>query len=169
MVDQTITMDLYQALLDNFTGTLESTDFVVQRQTDGLAHADSLVQLPFRGNCMNWVLGHIINARGRMLRLLDEEPIFSETESALYDTGSDAIIEDGNAVPFDRLLMDLRKSTETIKAAIEKASQATLLEVMSDQEQTRLNVLLGLAWHETYHSGQFEILRQATGVNDKIF
>ena len=36
---------------------------VIKAQTKGLSHADSLLQLPFRGNCLNWVLGHIAGTR----------------------------------------------------------------------------------------------------------
>jgi len=33
---------------------------VITLQTKELTHADSLLQLPCRGNCLNWVLGHSV-------------------------------------------------------------------------------------------------------------
>jgi hypothetical protein len=59
---------------------------VIRRQVDGLTHEDSLLQLPFRGNCLNWVLGHIVATRNRALALLGEPPIWSEAEAARYAT-----------------------------------------------------------------------------------
>lgn len=38
--------------------TLDTNQWIIDCQLKGLAHADTLRQLPFRGNCMNWVLGH---------------------------------------------------------------------------------------------------------------
>lgn len=50
---------------------------IIQRQAEGLAHADSVLQLPFRGNCFNWVLGHILESRNTILGLLGAEPAFN--------------------------------------------------------------------------------------------
>lgn len=58
-------------------GALERNLNIVKSQTQGLSHADSLLQLPFRGNCMNWVLGHIATTRNAMLQFLGEEAILS--------------------------------------------------------------------------------------------
>jgi hypothetical protein len=35
---------------------------VIKRQVDGLSHQDSLLQPPFRGGCLNWILGYILIA-----------------------------------------------------------------------------------------------------------
>jgi hypothetical protein len=40
---------------------------VIKRQLDGVSHEESLVQPPFRGNCLNWVLGHIVCSRAEVL------------------------------------------------------------------------------------------------------
>jgi hypothetical protein len=37
-------------------GASERNLGIIKAQTEGLSHADSLLQLPFRGNCLNWVL-----------------------------------------------------------------------------------------------------------------
>ena len=41
----------------------KTNHWVVTNQTDDLTHDDSLLQLPFRGNCLNWILGHILVSR----------------------------------------------------------------------------------------------------------
>jgi len=44
-----------------------------------MSQADSLIQLPFRSNCMNWIVGHILTNRYNVLRLLGAElPIEAE-------------------------------------------------------------------------------------------
>lgn len=50
--------------------SLERNLYIIKVQTQGLTHADSLLQLPFRGNCLNWVVGHIAANRNTMLYFL---------------------------------------------------------------------------------------------------
>ena len=49
---------------------------IVKMQAQGLSHADSLRQPPFRGNCLNWILGHLASNRDVILRSLGVEPTF---------------------------------------------------------------------------------------------
>ena len=146
-------------------------------QTEGLTHADSLLQLPFRANCLNWVLGHIIVGRNRVLKLLGEAPVWEESEAARYDTGSEPITSDEQALPFEKLLRDLDESQQQITDALGRLPPESLAEVVdAGQGEPRLgrgeaplgNTLAGLHWHETYHTGQLELLRQLAGKNDAL-
>lgn len=169
-LQETTHTDFYQLMIDDMKGTLDTTLMVAERQTAGLTHEDTLVQLPFRGNCMNWILGHIISSRDRILNHLDQPLCLSEHELALYRSGSEPLQDGANALRLERLMDDLRRSTTAIKQALEAAPQETLLEIAdTERRRTRLALIRGLLWHETYHVGQLEILRQAAGKNDKIF
>jgi len=138
-------------------------------QTEGLTHADSLMQLPFRGNCLNWVLGHIIASRDTMLGLLGSKAIFSESEFELYDRDSEPIESGGEAVKLDDLLVKLKQSQDKLLKELESISPEMLEKrVDKDKEQTVGERIEFLQWHETYHVGQLEILRQLTGINDSI-
>ena len=44
-----------QKLIDGFGLNLR----LIKLQTEGLSHADSLIQTPYNINCLNWVVGHI--------------------------------------------------------------------------------------------------------------
>lgn len=52
---------------------------------DGLTHEDSLVQPP-SGNCINWMLGHLLVHRHRMLETLGEPAPIPEALMR-YDRG----------------------------------------------------------------------------------
>ncbi len=56
---------------------------IVKMQADGLSYAESLAQLPFRGNGMNWLVGHILTGRNNVLKLLGVEPALEESRRAL--------------------------------------------------------------------------------------
>ncbi len=45
----------------------------IKLQTEGISQADSLVQLPYSANCLNWVVGHIVTNRHSVLKLLSGE------------------------------------------------------------------------------------------------
>jgi uncharacterized damage-inducible protein DinB len=145
---------------------LERNYRVALRQMNGLTHADSLLQPPYRGNCLNWVLGHIINSRNIMLVMVGLPKLWNETESQRYRRGSDPIIHDEQALPLDRLQADFETVNERLVAALAALSE-TDLEAPADDE-TLGEALLTLIWHETYHIGQLEQLRQLTGVGDQV-
>jgi len=147
----------------------ERTHWVIVKQTDGLTHADSLMQLPFRGNCLNWVLGHLMVYRDKVLELLGEASILSESETRLYKRGSTPITDSDSSVKLEKLLKGLEQSQERISAGLKIVTSDTMDERVDEgKEQTVRERIEFLQWHETYHVGQLEILRQLAGKNDSI-
>ena len=143
--------------------------WLINKQADGLTHDESVIQLPFRSNCFNWVLGHILVSRDQVLRLLSAEPVLSDEETALYESDSDPILTASRSAPFEQLLAAANESQSRIEAALQSASADQLNAHYSDGDgQTVADRIGGLHWHETYHLGQLEILRQAAGKDDKI-
>jgi len=142
---------------------------VILMQTAGLTHADSLRLLPFRGNCMNWVLGHIVLHRDKVLELLEEAPALQPGERARYERESDPIMEGDPALTLQELLAALEQTQVRLTAALQALSPAYLeAGVGEGSQQTRLERIQFLQWHETYHLGQLEILRQLAGKDDAV-
>jgi hypothetical protein len=144
---------------------------IIQLQTDELTHADSLIQAPYNINSFNWVLGHIVVNRDRVLALLGENPYLTETETARYRRESQPIREDGEGViPLERLLEIINKGQTDISKALGKLEPHALeAQVQLDGDEKSLgDRLFGLYFHDTYHTGQTDLLRQVSGKNDKI-
>jgi hypothetical protein len=143
---------------------------IMQMQTKGLSHADSLLQPPFRGNCLNWVLGHILVGRDQALVLLGEAPVLAAGETARYRTGSQPVQEAGGALSLERLLAGLAEAQERLAGALERTSAEALATMVAfrGREQPLGQTLDSLHWHETYHTGQLELLRQLAGTDDAI-
>lgn len=154
---------------DKLIQLYQRTQWIIAKQTEGLTHADSLLQLPFRGNCLNWVLGHIMVYRDKVLELLGETPILSDSQTQLYRRGSEALTDGEAAVPLEKLLEALKQSGERLVAALGNVT-AGRLEAIADEENQRSvgERIEFMQWHETYHVGQLEILRQLAGKNDAI-
>lgn len=144
---------------------------LMRMQCDGLSHADSLIQTPYNINCMNWVLGHIATSRDRVLRLVGEEPMLTEKEFNRYKTESDPVEEDGeDVIKLERLLEILTVGQERLTAGFSRLTEEQLLgQVQVGERQVPLGARLhGFYFHDTYHTGQTDLLRQFAGTNDKI-
>ncbi len=155
-------MNLQQELIESF-GT---TSWLVSKFGADLSHQDSIAAPPFRANCFNWVLGHILVGRDRALSLLEKDAVLNAEESVLYETGSE-ILDPQTAVPLDRLLRAINESQERLVAGLTSASAEDLAAAYDEErKQTVGDRLKGLHWHETYHVGQLEILRQVNGEHE---
>jgi hypothetical protein len=144
---------------------------IIKAQTEGLTHADSLLQLPFRGNCLNWVLGHIVANRNTMLLFLGKEAIVSEAHAKRYGYGSEPVCGDGDDIlTLEQLLTAMEQSHSALAACLSKTTAEELArEVQSFLGTTTLGQLIFfLFWHESYHTGQPEYLRQLAGKDDKV-
>jgi hypothetical protein len=145
------------------------THWVIKKQAEGLTQAQSLIQPQPAGNCFNWVVGHIITGRNSVLLALGEAPLWSEAELAGYKRESEPITSADQAQPFDRLLADLDKTHEKIVVALESVSAEKLAQPLaSDPARSVGERLAFLHWHETYHTGQLELLRALAGKTEKV-
>jgi uncharacterized damage-inducible protein DinB len=144
---------------------------IVKMQTKDLTHEDSLRQLPFHGNCLNWVLGHIAENRDHILELLGEPPQIGELGTR-YKRGSDPLTESGDGtLRLEELLAWLDRAQERIAAALGKMDEAAWArEVMTgnNRKTTVAQRVFFLYFHETYHVGQTELFRQLAGKDDKV-
>jgi hypothetical protein len=134
-----------------------------QEQAKGLTHTASLCQPPFQGNCLNWVLGHMVETRNGVLKLLGQSGILTEAQSERYGYGSEPVCADGEDVlRLEELLALLERGQAGIEAGLAAMSPADL-EAPAQSflgTTTRGYLLFFYNWHETYHLGQLELLRE---------
>jgi uncharacterized damage-inducible protein DinB len=131
--------------------------------TKGLNHADSILQPPARGNCLNWVLGHMLDTRNDVLKLLGQPGFLTEAQAKRYGYGSEPVCTDGDdIVKLESAMALLEKSQATLEAALETVSEETLAkEHKSFMGATTLAFFLLIMYrHESYHLGQAELLRE---------
>lgn len=144
---------------------------IVEAQTAGLTHADSLVQAPYAMNCLNWVLGHLAVSRDEVLALLGKEAALTEEEAARYRRESEPVTGEGPGVlPLERLLAAVKSSQERITEALGALSEEALEEehLWGDRSITLGARLHFSYFHDTYHVGQLEMLRAVAGKTDKV-
>lgn len=127
-------------------------------QTAGLTHADSLRSSPF---ALNWVVGHILVNRDRALALLGEAPRLREAERTCY-TPEPPQLNPEQAVRFDHQLQLLEHGQPDLANGLLRLSAKdwTREVLVGERKLTLAARLFGLYTHDTYHTGQTEVLRQ---------
>ena len=146
---------------ESLTQSYATNHWLINTITEGLTNADSLVQPPYDGNCLNWILGHILASRQTALKLAGAELVWSQDEIDRYKTGSTPITSEDQATPMEKLIADLDLSQTRIAEALGSKSEEDLLQEAETERGLKpiAQHLAGLHWHETYHTGQLELLR----------
>ena len=158
--------------LENISAAFARNLEIIKMQTENLTHEQSLIQLPFRSNCLNWAVGHILTNRCNILQLLGVEDIRSEVDLDHYERESQPITGEGEGVlKLNDLLKYLEDSQERLEAVLEQEDEESLQRTSPYRdrpEQPVASWIFFLYFHDCYHTGQTEIFRQAAGTNDKI-
>jgi hypothetical protein len=142
----------------------------IQRHLRGLRHDDTLLQLPFGGNCANWVLGHILEGRNDMLKFLSLAPLWDDATCGIYRSGSAPIKGEGSLhLRLERLTLDLQTMHKVLVESFIAITQEVLDAPTAYPEDGGLgNLMARMIWHETYHVGQLEILRYLVNPADML-
>ena len=137
---------------------------------EGLTHEESLVQPQPAGNCLNWIVGHILANRAGILRLLGQQSVWNEDEAKPYQRGSEPLTDPALARSLDELVVMLDATQEAILAGLSEISAEGLqAPAPSGKEgETVETGLAALVFHEAYHVGETGILRRLLGHDGAI-
>ena len=122
---------------------------VINMQTIGLTHEDSLIQPPYRRTCLNWIVGHILDGRESFLTYPGESLPLTEAVANRYKGDSASITSAEDALSLAQLLSALEESQARIMAGLERIPAETL-ETRFDDATAGEKVAF-VHWHETYH------------------
>ena len=131
---------------------------LIKTQVEGLNEAESLVQPPGGGNCINWILGHLIVARCNFLTMLDASSVWEMERCRRYIPGSAPVTSADDTLSIEIMRSDLDRTQNDLLSALVQATVESL-QIISG-EKTKCEHLLIYNIHEAFHGGQLEILRQ---------
>ena len=151
-------------LLQIFSFILARNQSGIEAAYDGIEHTDSVLQLPGRSNCMNWILGHIAVYRDVMLVSIGKPPYLGKREMALYGYGSDPIYEDSDCVDIRRLTEVLNEGYAILSEWL-SSTEADFNSDTPDALYVRKGDTIGehlahLMAHEAGHVGELGSLRE---------
>ena len=139
---------------------------ILKAQTGDLTQEESLFQPPGGGNCINWLLGHIVTSRNQVLELVDRPPVWGKEERTRYAQGSPPITAPGPGVlEISRLLEGYEATQGPILEALAVMSNEELAVKVPwfGGELDKSGVLGGFLFHEAYHLGQAALVRRLLG------
>lgn len=132
------------------------------RNLEGVTHEESLVEPTPAGNCLNWVLGHMVATRNRLLPLVGVQPIWPREMALRYSGRDDADWSPENATDLNRIKTDLARSQQQLLTALDGMADQQLSAPSHDGKP--LAHLIGFfQFHESYHAGQIALLRRVIG------
>ncbi len=143
---------------------------IIKQDTEGLSHEDSLLQMPTGGNCLNWIIGHIVSARCNPMKSLGIEPIWTDEQRAIYRGGSAPITPENSdrAYRLESMLSDLDRSQAALLARLKIVTQEELSAPTDVADRSVGGSVAYFGWHEGFHTGQLEYLRNLAGKHEKV-
>ena len=145
----------------------ETASQVLHRNLDGLTHDDSLVQPASAGNCLNWVVGHLVRTRNQALGALGREAVQPVERYAAYS--QEPVLGEGEGVlAFDDLVRSYDETQGPLLDALRAASNEDLaakapFSPSNNPRETVGSLIQAIAFHEAYHTGQAGLLRRVVG------
>lgn len=138
---------------------LEFTYRALSLNTENITQEESLVFPEPGGNCMNWMLGHILEHRNKLLALINQEPLWNKETVTCYKRGADAAAEKENFLQWQQLLNYLNLTQELLLKTLKEKEIS---------EADKIKSFAQLLSHEAYHAGQTGLLRRVLGKEGKI-
>jgi uncharacterized damage-inducible protein DinB len=154
--------------IEIFRDGARSTHQVVKKNAEGVTHEESLGQPQPAGNCLNWVLGHLIAVYDNILPLLGQEPVMGKDALRRYGRGTPALENGAEALPWDVLITAWDRAAERVDAGLagltaEKLDAPALMSPRNDPNETVRSLMTLVFFHQAYHAGQTGILRRIAG------
>lgn len=148
---------------------IQFSGFALHRNVEGITHEESVRCPEPAGNCLNWVLGHLLLARQTWLAaVLHAEPVLDPATMARYKRGSSPLTDGTLAMRFEDMLAAFDASQPRLLAAMAALTPGRLAEKApfspgNDPHETIGSLVAKLCFHEGYHAGQTGVLRRLLG------
>jgi hypothetical protein len=145
-----------------------TTREVVRLNLDGITQEESLIQPSPAGNCLNWVVGHLVCIYEQALPMLGQKPVLEEGALKRYARGTPPIQDPAEALDLQRLLTAWNETNDRFDAGLaaltpEFLDQPALRSPTNNPNETNRTLLSTVLFHQAYHSGQTGLLRRIAG------
>ncbi|HWS72688.1 MAG TPA: DinB family protein [Thermoanaerobaculia bacterium] len=159
------------AFTETITEQLQFAQWAATKNLEEMTHGDSIVRPTGGGNDFNWVLGHVISGRNRILPAFGEQPFWDSERTQAYAMASSE--DTAQRAPLDELRQALATSLDRVMAGLGRADDALLdgkapFSPANNPNETLRSLLMKMVVHESYHIGQLGALRRAAGKQGAI-
>lgn len=156
-----------------FRLSVRATHSVVKRNVEGLTHEESLIQPKPAGNCLNWVMGHLLCVYDRALPMVGQKPVMAPGALKRYERGSVPLRNPAEALELRDLIQGWDEASNRMEAGITGITAKALdapapFSPNNDPNETVRSLLTVVLFHQAYHAGQTGLLRRITGKEGAI-
>jgi len=146
---------------------------VLNANLEGISHEQSVQQPEPAGNCLNWIVGHLVATYDKLLEVLGANPVLTPEQHEVYDRGVEPLIQTDRATPFGDLRDAFTSAHERVVAAIEQLPAGRLGEASpysptNNPDETIGSLIAIFAFHQAYHTGQTGLGRRLVGMPNAI-
>ena len=146
---------------------------VVRLNTAGLSQAESLIQPQSAGNCMNWIVGHLLSVYNQALPLVHQEAVDRNGSLDRYKRGSAPVRSPEDALDISDLMAAWDESCARFDAGLaalppEELNAPAPMSPTDNPNETIGSLLSTVCWHQAYHAGQTGVLRRVAGKSGAI-
>jgi uncharacterized damage-inducible protein DinB len=141
---------------------------VVRLNIEGLTHEESLIQPRAGGNCLNWIVGHLVWVYAGALPMLQQEPPIAPGPLSRYARGTPPLRDPAEARDFAELVAAWDEATRRVDAGLaglpaEMLGSPAPHSPGDDPNETIRSLLATICFHQAYHAGQTGVLRRVIG------
>lgn len=142
---------------------------IVERNLTDVTEAHSLAQPSPGGNCLNWILAHMLNVQNAIMGLVGEGPAWDNP--ALDRVREEPVTGPAEAFDWSELRSRFLGSRDRLLAGLDRLTDEQLDGPLVDpfgRPNTLGGLLNLLALHQNYHAGQLGLSRRLVGLDGVI-
>jgi len=149
--------------LDHLYYQVQLTSKALEYNLEGISDEEALKQPGGGGNCINWLVGHIITTRDTYYIQLGRDPVLPESMRNRYVRGSQPISTGDDIYQLSELFKYFQKSNAKFQELLDSMSKKIV--TLSNEQ---IKDLGGILFHDAYHIGQVAIVRRTLGKEGAI-
>lgn len=158
--------------IDVFRHQARATHDVLRLNAAEVTQEESLIQPRSEGNCLNWIVGHLVCIYDKVLPLLGQEPVMGEALKR-YDRGAPPLRDPAEARDLRELLAAWSEASRRFDAGLEALRPEVLdrpapVSPGNNPDETVRSLLSVILFHQAYHVGQTGVLRRVIGKEGAI-
>jgi uncharacterized damage-inducible protein DinB len=156
-----------------FRHQARATHQVLRLNLAGVTQEESLLQPAPAGNCLNWVVGHLLWVYNGVLPLLGQEPVKEKDALERYARGSAPVQDAADALQLADLLALWDEASRRVDAGLASLTAETLdrpapHSPTNNPNETMRSLVSTVLFHQAYHTGQTGVLRRLAGKEGAI-
>ncbi|HUN88986.1 MAG TPA: DinB family protein [Terriglobales bacterium] len=141
---------------------------ILRKNVAGITHEESMRQPQPAGNCLNWVVGHLVFVYDQILPMVGQQPVFAKDELARYGRGTAPLVSSDEAKDLGELMKAWDEACTRYDAGLAALTPEHLdaksgVSPRNNPNETVRSLLGLVSFHQAYHTGQAGILRRMAG------